>query len=219
MENSEKVQMVGKRRVGLHRVQGHVEEETLCNLQRCLVGFTASESDSFRIQDRLCSWGFGDISVKKLSGRYFLLAFKDVQLFKFLEELNWSYLKEVFVEVFPWTASFKIPERFVWLEITGLPIHCWNQVTFKRIASVWGNLEALGENANQVYELDRLKILISSSQMEKIEDVIIVEVGNGSFHVRISEISAPECISKVDTKAVSNADLKKTTVKISSSPP
>ncbi|KAK8640077.1 hypothetical protein V6N13_138440 [Hibiscus sabdariffa] len=148
------------------RVNGHVEEESLWKLQKCLIGVTASKSDLNRILDRLCSWG---ISVQNLSGDCFLLSFKKLELYKFLKDLNSSYLKEVFIEVYPWRESFRIPKRFIWLEVAGLPIHCWNQIMFNRIVTIWGRLEALGENANLAPCLDRVTLLISMARMENIE--------------------------------------------------
>ncbi|KAK8681629.1 hypothetical protein V6N13_054031 [Hibiscus sabdariffa] len=104
------------------------------------IGESSKVNNRGMIQDRLSNWGFGEISVKKMGGRYFLLSFDDEELYKLLEDLNLSYLKEVFLEVLLWSESFRIPERFTWLELYGIPLHCWNQVTFKRIAGLWGNL-------------------------------------------------------------------------------
>ncbi|KAL4333410.1 hypothetical protein GQ457_07G016410 [Hibiscus cannabinus] len=118
------------------RVKGFVEDETLWKLQQCLVGYTAVESDSAQLHERLCKWGLGEIKIKRMAGRVFLLEVEDSLVYSSLKDYGWSYLKEVFTEVHPWSDSFRIPERVVWLELFGVPFHCWNQQTFRRIAEL-----------------------------------------------------------------------------------
>ncbi|KAK8669320.1 hypothetical protein V6N13_106754 [Hibiscus sabdariffa] len=105
---------------------------------------------------------------------------------------RWSYLLEIFTEVHPWSDSFKIPERVVWVELVGTPLHCWNHHTFKRIAEIWGELIFLGENASQLHGLEKMTMVLSTSHWERIETVFEIEMGENQFPVRISEISPPE---------------------------
>lgn len=39
-----------------------------------------------------------------------------------------------------------LKERMAWIEVLGVPLHCWNYETYKRISSLWGNLVSVGEN-------------------------------------------------------------------------
>ncbi|KAK8706362.1 hypothetical protein V6N13_049931 [Hibiscus sabdariffa] len=64
-----------------------------------------------------------------------------------LENLKFIGWEEIFVEVKSWTETPSQVERATWLEVSGVPPHCWNQITFKRVAELWGSFEALGENA------------------------------------------------------------------------
>ncbi|KAL4347806.1 hypothetical protein GQ457_17G004690 [Hibiscus cannabinus] len=169
-----------------------IEEESLWKLQNCLIGFSATDSDPVRIHDRLCSWGLGEIKVKKMTGRIFLLEIEDRLLHSSLKESGWSYLKEFFIEVQPWSESFRVSERVVWVELFGIPLHCWNHQTFRRIVELWGDLLALGENALQSLGVEKMDMLISTSQLEKIDSIIEIEVGKEIFPVRISEIPSSE---------------------------
>ncbi|KAK8549317.1 hypothetical protein V6N13_008993 [Hibiscus sabdariffa] len=76
---------------------------------------------------------------------------EDEELFLMLEELDWSYLKEIFVEINLWSKSFKTTETATWLEVSGMPLHCWNLTTFKRVVELWGTFEEIGENAWTLY--------------------------------------------------------------------
>ncbi|KAK8699606.1 hypothetical protein V6N13_115689 [Hibiscus sabdariffa] len=118
------------------KIAGFVDEEALRKLQSSLIGYTAAENDSGNLMDRLCSWGLGDIKIKKVVGRVFLLETEDATLFNSLKESGWATLLEIFTDIQPWSESFRIPERTTWLELRGIPPHCWNHFTFKRIANM-----------------------------------------------------------------------------------
>ncbi|KAK8675090.1 hypothetical protein V6N13_033160 [Hibiscus sabdariffa] len=139
-----------------------------------------------------------------MAGRVFLLEVEDEDLYNLLKDSGWSYLKQVFTEVHPWSESFRPLERVVWLEMVGVPLHCWNQQTFRRIAELWGDFLALGENAFQMSGVEKMSILISTSQIEKVESIIDIEVGKELFPVRISEISCSEAKLSVDPKKKRN---------------
>ncbi|KAL4280962.1 hypothetical protein GQ457_03G001400 [Hibiscus cannabinus] len=89
------------------RVLGHVESEDLWKLNRCLVGEMAIVCSVESIRRRLHDWGLGEINVKRLGGKSFILSIEDVDLFKMLEDLNWSYLKEIFNDVQLWSESLE----------------------------------------------------------------------------------------------------------------
>ncbi|KAK8713705.1 hypothetical protein V6N13_148916 [Hibiscus sabdariffa] len=170
------------------RVVGHVEDESLWKLSKCLIGIMATDCNSENVMDRLHKWGLGELEVKSLGSRRFLIVIKDEDLLKTLEENHWSLLKEVFVDVEYWSDSFKIPERTTCIEVAGIPLHCWNSITFKRIAAAWGSLEALGENVNQALGCEKVSLLISTTQKEKIEQLLEVVVDSEVFVVRVYEV-------------------------------
>ncbi|KAK8658444.1 hypothetical protein V6N13_036650 [Hibiscus sabdariffa] len=127
------------RRNFFRRIQGHIEDETLWRLNKCLLGTMATVCSSVSVMERLHSWGLGEIEVKSLGGRRFLVVINDDELLNHLEEQDWSLLEEVFMDIEKWSVSFRLPERSTWVEVMGVPLHCWNHITFKRIAEVWGS--------------------------------------------------------------------------------
>ncbi|KAL4309673.1 hypothetical protein GQ457_01G050700 [Hibiscus cannabinus] len=173
---------------GKKRVTGHVEEEELRKLRRCLVGETASVCSVSCINDRLRTWGLGEIKIQRLGGKNFLITIEDEELFLMLEDLQWSYLKEIFVGIELWKESYKHEERATWLKISGLPLHCWNHVTLKRIAELWGSFEFLGENALKSLDCEKITVLVVTNHVSKINDVVEVAIGDLIFDVRVSEI-------------------------------
>ncbi|KAK8634096.1 hypothetical protein V6N13_014925 [Hibiscus sabdariffa] len=135
----------GKNPKDIKRVVGHIEAEDLWKCRRCLVGEMETVCSVRSIENRLNEWGLGEIKVQRLSGKSYLLSFEDDELFTMLEDLNWSYLKEIFLSVYLWSENVLQKERTTWIEVIGVPIHCWNHVTWRRITELWGKVEALGE--------------------------------------------------------------------------
>ncbi|KAK8683776.1 hypothetical protein V6N13_039825 [Hibiscus sabdariffa] len=137
---------------------------------------------------RLQEWGLGEIRVQRMGSKLFLLSFEDDELYMMLEDLNWSYLREIFMEVRPWSETLKQPERATWLEVSGCPLHCWNHTTLKRVAELWGTFEAVGENINLRKDCEKVSVLISTSQAKRIEEVIEIEIGSMIVEVGVKEL-------------------------------
>ncbi|KAK8558182.1 hypothetical protein V6N13_073855 [Hibiscus sabdariffa] len=117
---------------------GHIENEELWQLRKCLVGVMESVCSVRSIHDRLVKWGLGEINMQRLGARAYFLMILDEDLTEMLEDVNWSYLREIFSEVMPWSDKLNFFERASWIEIRGLPLLCWNMTSLKRIAECWG---------------------------------------------------------------------------------
>ncbi|KAL4366696.1 hypothetical protein GQ457_05G034330 [Hibiscus cannabinus] len=172
----------------LKRVLGHVEEEALKKLEKCLIGTMATVCSTCQVQDRLQAWGLNDVTVKYMGGCRFLIDIKDQEVKSKLQLQEWAILKEVFSEVEAWTEVFHLPERTTWIQVTGVPLHCWNLTTFKRIVDYWGSLISLGENASQSIDCEKVTLLISTQHKGRINEVIEVEVGRDCFLVQVDEL-------------------------------
>ncbi|KAK8549932.1 hypothetical protein V6N13_055492 [Hibiscus sabdariffa] len=122
----QKVPSVGKLK---RKISGHVEEEDLWMLRRCLVGE----------MDTICSVGL-------ITSR--------------LEKWGLNGIKEIFCRVEEWSEKSKRPFRATWIEVAGLPLHCWNEVS----------------------------MLISTDFAGRIEESVEIEVGNVVHEVSIVEM-------------------------------
>ncbi|KAK8712688.1 hypothetical protein V6N13_147918 [Hibiscus sabdariffa] len=159
-------------------VKGHIDNEELWKMRKCLVGEMKTVCTVSSLNDRLHNWGLGEIGVQRMGAKTFLLTIEDEDLFLLLEDLEWSYLKEIFSDIKPWTETVSCRERATWLEFRGIPLNCWNTTTLRSLATVWGKFEALGCNAGHKRDCEKVTILISTSQTNKIEEVIELEVGD-----------------------------------------
>ncbi|KAL4377449.1 hypothetical protein GQ457_02G034240 [Hibiscus cannabinus] len=147
----------------------------------------ATVCSTSQVEDRLHAWGLHGVTVKYMGGCKFLIDIMDQELFSQLQVQEWAILKEVFSEIETWTDLFHLPERITWIQVTSVPLHCWNLTTFKRIADSWGSLISLGENASQFIDCEKVTLLISTKQRERISEVIEVEVGRDCFLVQVDE--------------------------------
>ncbi|KAE8676761.1 hypothetical protein F3Y22_tig00111582pilonHSYRG01032 [Hibiscus syriacus] len=168
-------------------IQGVIDDEVVRKLQKCLVGTMATVCSSTQVVDRLRAGGLGEVRIKFMGGRDFLLEFMDEELYTFMKEHNWSFLREVFLEVNPWTESYRASERVTWIKLIGVPLHCWNHNTFKRISELWGECLAMGENALQESSCEEMTILIATRRKELIDEVVDLEAGRDVFKIRVVE--------------------------------
>ncbi|KAE8729664.1 hypothetical protein F3Y22_tig00003435pilonHSYRG00045 [Hibiscus syriacus] len=205
--------MAGQEGASRKEVVGHVDEDEVRKLRRCLVGVMAGVCSVGSIVGRLQKWGLGEIRVQRLRGKSFLLTIEDEDLFIMLEDLQWSYLKEIFVDVMLWIESLCQKERVVWIEIDGLPLHCWNEITLKRLVGLWGTFEAYGENVKHQIDCEKVNMLISTSLVARIDEVVEVVVDNMKFGVRVLEVgmvdhSVAKLSKNENYKIKENGDMK-----------
>ncbi|KAK8585589.1 hypothetical protein V6N13_050566 [Hibiscus sabdariffa] len=180
------------------RIIGHVENEDLWNLRRCLVGVMDMVCSVSSIHSMLLKWGLGDINVQRLGAKMYLLTITDEELSQMLEDVNWSYLKEIFSDVIPWSEKTSYSVRATWLEIRGLPLHCWNSVSLKKVADLWGVFEALGKNDKHSLDCEKATVLISTNQWKKEEKSCDESVSESTSDLKLDSRQKRHEVVEVD---------------------
>lgn len=82
-------------------IAGHVENEQLLKLQKCLVGEVAAFCEINNLVNRISWMGLGVISVKRIQGNHFLVEIPG-RISRNSETKKWSYLKEFFIHIESW---------------------------------------------------------------------------------------------------------------------
>ncbi|KAH1048496.1 hypothetical protein J1N35_039280 [Gossypium stocksii] len=77
--------------------------------------------------------------------------------------------------------------RVAWIEVSGVPLHCWNYETFKQVVGLWGNLVLVGENLTKVHNFEKIELLVSISQSNVVDELVSLEVGDDLFLVRVTK--------------------------------
>ncbi|GJZ68084.1 reverse transcriptase domain, reverse transcriptase zinc-binding domain protein [Tanacetum coccineum] len=90
--------------------------------------------------------GFVGVETKYLGGLWVLFEFYDRDtrdsFIKHEGVLSWFSLLK------PWHDDFVVDERLIWLELEGVPLLAWNNVTLKNICSIWGEVLYIDDNDN-----------------------------------------------------------------------
>ncbi|KAE8658559.1 hypothetical protein F3Y22_tig00116971pilonHSYRG00794 [Hibiscus syriacus] len=170
-KNKEGGRLIRNEVSSMKRIKGFVEKEVLLKLKKCLVDRMSTVCSMREISFRLQKWGLESIKV---------------------QHLNWSYLKEIFSKVELWSESLVNLERATWIKISGVLLHCWNHITLKRVADLWGNFESLGENTNHSIDCENVTILITTNLYKRIDETVEIEIGNNIHLVRVLEIGIPD---------------------------
>lgn len=146
---------------------------------------------------RIVSSGLGEIKFRRMQGRHFLIEILDEELLEVLKQKDWSCLGKFFIKVELWSEITLVEERVSWIEVHGIPLHCWNYNSLKRLADVWGELLSLGDNLEKVSSLKKISMLVSISQLERIDEIIYLEVGKMKFPIRVVEMGLSKSKSVV----------------------
>lgn len=74
------------------------------------------------MSDKIGRIGLGEISVKRIQGRFFLIEVLDEDFMDILKQNEWVYMKDFFINIEPWSEKKNMPERVAWIDISR--IHC-----------------------------------------------------------------------------------------------
>jgi len=77
--------------------------------------------------------------------------------------------------------------RRVWLDVIGVPPQGWMWENFKQIAELWGRMICLGKSSTNTESFDTMRILVATKIMQRIEAVVLLQVGYGGYRVSIKE--------------------------------
>ncbi|TYH06052.1 hypothetical protein ES288_A08G127300v1, partial [Gossypium darwinii] len=124
---------------------------------------------------------------KKDSMKTFLVEIPDEELMDLLRQTEWSYLKDFFIKIEPWSEKLMINERVTWIQVLGVSLHYWNYETFKRVVGLWGKLVLVGKNLTKVYNFKKIELLISITQSNLVDELVSMKVGDDIFPIRVRE--------------------------------
>ncbi|GJT27574.1 RNA-directed DNA polymerase, eukaryota [Tanacetum coccineum] len=103
--------------------------------------------------------------------------------------------------------NFKVDERILWIEVSGLPLCAWGSMAYKKIASSFGKFLFFEKEESTALSSGRLCISTKSHQF--ISEIVHVDIKNEYFEVSVQEIGSWSTKIKDDYNDISsNHDLK-----------
>ncbi|KAL4369086.1 hypothetical protein GQ457_05G026490 [Hibiscus cannabinus] len=179
-------------------IQGHVEEESLWRLSKCLVGTMTMVCSSESVMERLHNWGLGELKIKSMGGHRFFIKVPDEELLRLLEEQNWSLLEEVFMNIEKWSESFHLLERITWkidevieLEV-GMDKFDVRIVEFTSLTVVCGNGKT-GPGSKPIKKANPV-VVESSSESTTDSDHRVKTINSGDNYLGTDNAFNTECI-------------------------
>lgn len=152
------------------------------------------------------SSGLVDCSLKYLGGLNILLEFGRKNVADaFLRDHSEGW-KKWFAWLCPWDVSRIQTQRIVWLKISGVPVHCWDQNIFDVIASRFGRVLIPNECSKEAIDLSHGRVCILTRHnliFNVCHEVVWKKL---SFIIRVQEEGdwAPPCVS--DESSVSDSE-------------
>ncbi|KAK3219523.1 hypothetical protein Dsin_013493 [Dipteronia sinensis] len=156
-------------------------------LSRCAVGTLREFTDVSSVNRRLRSRGFS-FSLKYLWDKFILWVFES----KFEREsfiYNRFFWDDKFSSMVRWSDSINPQNRLAWIDCFGVS-RFWNVDFFIQIGWLLGEPLLVEEDTLFKKRFDRGRVLVLIPLNQSCPNKIKVTVGNGSFCVKISEVSS-----------------------------
>nr|GEY16744.1 transposon TX1 [Tanacetum cinerariifolium] len=148
--------------------------------------------------------GLNKIEVKLLGGLEVMMVMKNAEMAKNVLEDKEHGLRRWFHKLRKGSTINRTGGKRTWINIMGIPISCWNEDTFKKIAAIHGTILAMSNcrlEGNQSISCGRVHIHTYNKGL--IKDELNIKVQR-KLH-RISVVEEVRDISKVDIQESSNS--------------
>ncbi|KAL4561938.1 hypothetical protein LXL04_034123 [Taraxacum kok-saghyz] len=156
----------------------------LNDLSVTLVGKVKEFGSIIKIADVLSKEGFPEVVIRYMGGFWVSLEFQNANVkdkFK-----NHTGVASWFSVILPWTKTFVVDNRVIWIDIEGLPSVAWTPNSFRKIANRWGELlYAEDPNDNNLY---RKRLCIKTQASGIIMETFKVIVQGKVFILRAREV-------------------------------
>ncbi|GJT31359.1 ribonuclease H-like domain-containing protein [Tanacetum coccineum] len=138
------------------------------------------------LQGPIVNEGFLDLNIHHVGGYWIWIQFpSSMSCSKFQENESLKRLYSVKRAPMP---NFKIDERILWIEVSGLPLCAWGSMAYKKIASSFGKFLFFEKEESTTLSSGRLCISTKSHQL--ISETVHVDIKNEYFEVSVQEIGS-----------------------------
>ncbi|GJS26591.1 RNA-directed DNA polymerase, eukaryota [Tanacetum coccineum] len=129
--------------------------------------------------------GFLDLSIHHVGGLWIWIQFPSSKsCLKFQENTSLKSFYSIAKSPYP---SFKVDERMIWVEISGMPLCAWGSNAFKKVASLFGKFVFF--EAEDSIAMSAGRMCIATKSHKHISEKVLVEVHGEHFEVHVQEIS------------------------------
>ncbi|KAI3673217.1 hypothetical protein L6452_39333 [Arctium lappa] len=159
------------------------------------------------LSDFCLAVGLSNFSIKYLGGLEICLTLENLETTSnILKDPNHG-VRQWLWKIRKWEKDFEPQGKLAWLSIIGVPVHLWTRSVFTYVAERWGQVVDL-KNCSllDAQSLVVGKVLIQTSGIHQIEEVLKIKSGGSYFTVRVSENVKEILELNTEVLSVSNSD-------------
>jgi hypothetical protein len=164
-----------------------VHEATLCTLRQSMVGFFKETMDFQSFYDRLIVEGQLEVKATFMGGNMVLLQSSCEDEMKEVMRINKQWWDQCFLKIIPWKPNILSESRDIWIQIYGLPLHAWEEGSFKMVAGRFGVFLDFDEVTVAKRRLDVARVKLRTVRRGMIDTVLQLMVLGVVYDVWVVE--------------------------------
>ncbi|GJW75169.1 transposon TX1 [Tanacetum coccineum] len=199
--NDGKVSNFGEYELGKRTIEVEIKDLESEILKRGIFG-EVRDLDYLERLHNLCSTiGIQGTQIKYIGGLEVMIVFKSEETARNIMEDVHHGLRRWVGKLRWWVPEFRPFGRLTWISIIGVPIGCWNENIFRRIAAVWGMILdttncSLIDSGKGTQSLTMARMLIHTIESKLINEEVHIKIGKRSYKVVV--IDEVRDIVKID---------------------
>ncbi|KEH40713.1 DUF4283 domain protein [Medicago truncatula] len=180
----------------LRRLVALPSEDRLRELESCFVAELSFLREPKQVQHSLVLGGLNKIGVIPMGANMVLLKAEDPHLIEEAEGRSDPWWRGLFKSVKRWAPNLVSKQRLIWIRCFGLPLHVWDEKTFKKMGALFGEFVDFDEETIGLNRVDMGRIYVLSSSMAFVNEKLRVEVMGVVFDVWVVEEVVPVAVGR-----------------------
>ncbi|PWA68087.1 hypothetical protein CTI12_AA311560 [Artemisia annua] len=172
----------------IRKIEVKDEETNVSFFNKCLIGEVKSLCFLTKLPSFCSEQGLNKVEVKMLGGLEIMLIFDTPETAtNILSNINHGLRRWVH-KLRRWNKFYIIPGRLTWINIIGVPVTCWSEQVFKKIAALHGRITGTsncGMEGNQ--SMIVAKVQVHTWNKGLINESLIVKVLGKEYKVNVIE--------------------------------
>jgi hypothetical protein len=165
----------------------HVQNDTLSTLRHSKVGFFKESMDYQSFYDRLLVEGQFEVKVTFMGGNMVLLQSPCEGELEEVMRFNKVWWDKCFTKIIPWKPNLLSECREIWIQVYGIPLHVWDEGSFKMIAGRFGVFLDFDEATVAKQRLDVARVKLRTVRRGMIDTVLQLCVQGVLYDVWVVE--------------------------------
>jgi hypothetical protein len=152
-----------------------------------MVGFFKETMDFQSFNDRLTIEGQDEVKATYMGGNMVLLQSPCEGELQEVMKINKLWWDQCFLKIIPWQPKLLSESRDIWIQLYGIPIHAWEEGSFKMVAGRFGVFLDFDEATVAKHRLDVARVKLRTVRRGMIDNVVQLKVQGVAYDVWVVE--------------------------------